>query len=210
MEGPQLATRIQSGGTFPRYPLCCRIHARNPSTQRSVDEKAVGACGDLGSGPGRGLGVDRLLAGLEAGRRGGDALGGEPAEPHPQALRHGDEERSQLVAGLVLGLHCRGRTDLKARTISMCPSAISASTGSDFPTPRRWRRGFDSSERLGRHRWVVERALVAWLNRYRRLKVRYERRVDAHQALLDFRCALICWNSTFSGFVERAKHQPLC
>ena len=39
----------------------------------------------------------------------------------------------------------------------------------------------------------MERAL-AWLNRYRLLKVRYERRVDAHQALLDFRCALICWN----------------
>jgi hypothetical protein len=30
------------------------------------------------------------------------------------------------------------------------------------------RRGIDSSERLGRHRWVVERTL-AWLSRYRRL-----------------------------------------
>ncbi len=33
------------------------------------------------------------------------------------------------------------------------------------------RRGIDSSERLGRHRWVVERTL-SWLNRFRRLKVR--------------------------------------
>ncbi len=33
------------------------------------------------------------------------------------------------------------------------------------------RRGIDSSERLGRHRWVVERTL-SWLNRVRRLKVR--------------------------------------
>ena len=33
------------------------------------------------------------------------------------------------------------------------------------------RKGIDSSERLGRHRWVVERTL-AWLNRYRRLTVR--------------------------------------
>jgi transposase len=44
------------------------------------------------------------------------------------------------------------------------------------------RRGIDSSERLGRHRWVVERTLT-WLARYRRLAVRYERRDDIHEAL---------------------------
>jgi len=55
------------------------------------------------------------------------------------------------------------------------------------------RRGIESSERLGCHRWVVERTL-AWLNRYRRLKVRYERRADVHQAFLSLGCALICWN----------------
>jgi transposase len=55
------------------------------------------------------------------------------------------------------------------------------------------RRGVDTSERLGRHRWVVERTL-AWLNRYQRLKVRYERRADIHQAFLSLGCALVCWN----------------
>jgi IS5 family transposase len=55
------------------------------------------------------------------------------------------------------------------------------------------RRGVDSGGRLGRHRWVVERTL-SWLNRYRRLKVRYERRADVHQAFLGLGCALICWN----------------
>ncbi len=55
------------------------------------------------------------------------------------------------------------------------------------------RRGVDTSERLGRHRWVVERTL-AWLGRYRRLKVRYERRADVHHAFLELGCALICWN----------------
>ena len=55
------------------------------------------------------------------------------------------------------------------------------------------RRGVDSGERLGRHRWVVERTL-SWLNRYRRLKVRYERQSEVHQAFLDLGCALICWN----------------
>ena len=56
------------------------------------------------------------------------------------------------------------------------------------------RKGIDSSERLGRHRWVVERTL-AWLNRYRRLTVRYERRADIHQAFLTLGCALICFKA---------------
>jgi transposase len=56
------------------------------------------------------------------------------------------------------------------------------------------RHGIESSERLGRHRWVVERTL-SWLNRLRRLKVRYERRADIHQAFLSLGCALICWRA---------------
>lgn len=55
------------------------------------------------------------------------------------------------------------------------------------------RRGVESSDRLGRYRWVVERTL-AWLSRYRRLTIRYERRLDIHQAFTTLACALICWN----------------
>ena len=39
----------------------------------------------------------------------------------------------------------------------------------------------NSSQRLGRHRWVVERTF-AWLNRFRRLRVRYKRREDIYLA----------------------------
>lgn len=46
---------------------------------------------------------------------------------------------------------------------------------------------------LGIFRWVVERT-HAWLHRFRRLTVRYERRADVHQAFLTLGCALICWN----------------
>lgn len=60
-------------------------------------------------------------------------------------------------------------------------------------TPRIARRGIDSSERLGRHRWVVERTL-AWLNRFRRLAIPYERRADIHEAFVIPGCALICLN----------------
>lgn len=39
----------------------------------------------------------------------------------------------------------------------------------------------------------VERTL-SWVNLNRRLKVRYERQDDIHQAFLDLGCALICWS----------------
>jgi transposase len=55
------------------------------------------------------------------------------------------------------------------------------------------RKGKESSKKLGRHRWIVERTL-AWLSKYRRLTIRYERRDDIHEALLHLGCALICLN----------------
>lgn len=55
------------------------------------------------------------------------------------------------------------------------------------------RKGIESSQTLGRHRWVIERTL-AWLSRYRRLTIRYERRLDIHEAFVTLACALICWN----------------
>jgi transposase len=66
-------------------------------------------------------------------------------------------------------------------------------------TPRIARRGVESKQRLGRYRWVVERT-HSWLNRYKRLKVRYERRADIHEAFLKLGCALICWKLLEHGF----------
>jgi transposase len=47
---------------------------------------------------------------------------------------------------------------------------------------------------LGRERWVVERTL-SWLHQYRRLRVRYERRDDIHEAFLAIGCSLICFKA---------------
>jgi len=58
-------------------------------------------------------------------------------------------------------------------------------------TPRIARRGIDPSERLGRHRWVVERSLT-WLLGFRRLGMRYERQADLLQGLLHLACTLSC------------------
>jgi transposase len=82
------------------------------------------------------------------------------------------------------------------------PDKVHADKGYDYPRCRAAlrrrhikvrlaRKGVDRSDRLGRHRWVVERTL-AWLNHFRRLRVRDERRADIHHAFLTLGCALIC------------------
>ena len=43
---------------------------------------------------------------------------------------------------------------------------------------------------LGKTRWVVERSL-SWLHQFRRLRVRWERRADIHEAFLSLACILI-------------------
>ncbi|AJK50023.1 transposase IS4 family protein [Burkholderia plantarii] len=46
---------------------------------------------------------------------------------------------------------------------------------------------------LGKHRWVVERT-HAWLHSFRRLRTRFERRADVHEAFLKLGCSLVCWD----------------
>lgn len=50
---------------------------------------------------------------------------------------------------------------------------------------------------LGVYRWVVERTL-AWLHQFRRVRVRYERRADVHEAFLSIGCSLICFRRLIS------------
>ena len=57
--------------------------------------------------------------------------------------------------------------------------------------PRIARKGIESHERLGRHRWGVERT-NAWLLAFRRLTVRDERQAASVLAFLHLACALIC------------------
>src|SRR5262249_23808157 len=66
-------------------------------------------------------------------------------------------------------------------------------------TPRIARRGIESSERLGRYRGGVERT-HSGMNRFRRLKIRYERRADIHLAFLHLGGAPICWNFLVNTF----------
>lgn len=47
-------------------------------------------------------------------------------------------------------------------------------------------------------RWVVERT-HSWLNRFRRVLIRWEKRSDTHLAMLHFALALITWRHALPG-----------
>ncbi len=81
------------------------------------------------------------------------------------------------------------------------PAKLHADKGYDYPhlrawlrarciTPRIARRGVESSTRLGRHHWVVERTL-GWLS-YNRLALRYDRTAPTITALARLAVTLIC------------------
>jgi IS5 family transposase len=95
--------------------------------------------------------------------------------------------------------------DAAAEAAPRRPAKLHADKGYDYPACRAAlaargigdriaRKGVEDRRHLGRHRWIVERTL-AWLARYRRLTIRYERRETLHQAFLDLACALLCLNA---------------
>jgi transposase len=58
-------------------------------------------------------------------------------------------------------------------------------------TPVIARRGVAHGSGLGVVRWPVERTF-AWLHAFKRLRIRYERRPDAHQAFPSIARSIIC------------------
>ncbi|MFF0479349.1 transposase [Streptomyces sp. NPDC004284] len=83
------------------------------------------------------------------------------------------------------------------------PGKPKGDKGYDYSHLRRWlcergiahriaRRGIESSQRLCRHRWTVERTM-AGLAGCRRLHRRYERKADRFLAFASIACTLICY-----------------
>jgi transposase len=60
-------------------------------------------------------------------------------------------------------------------------------------TARIARREVESSARVGRHRWKVERSL-SWLSCWRRLQVRWDRDAGRWFAFVLVACAVVCFN----------------
>jgi transposase len=84
------------------------------------------------------------------------------------------------------------------------PAKVDADKGYDSRANRAWlrrrgiipriaRRGIESSVRLGRHRWKIERSL-SWLSCWRRLQVRWDRDSVLWFAFVLVACAVVCFN----------------
>lgn len=74
--------------------------------------------------------------------------------------------------------HARCRADLRARGI----------------TARIARRGVESSQRLGRYRWRVERT-IAWLFGFRRLRIRFDICDERFYAFVLLACSMVCYRT---------------
>jgi transposase len=66
-------------------------------------------------------------------------------------------------------------------------------------TPRIARRFTEHGSGLGIYRWVVERT-ISWLHQFRRLRIRYERSLDIHQAFVIIACIIICHRHLINSF----------
>lgn len=108
---------------------------------------------------------------------------------------------TQLVP-LLDDLHARPVAGKVGRPRSK-PDLLLADRGYDYDSYRRLlrargikpviaRRNTDHGSGLGRQRWVVERGF-AHLHNFRRLRTRYQRRADIHQAFLTLAAAILCW-----------------
>jgi transposase len=84
------------------------------------------------------------------------------------------------------------------------PGKVHADKGYDSAANRAWlrrrgirsriaRRQIESSTRLDRHRWRVERSL-SWLSCFRQLQVRWDRDSGRWFAFVLVACAVVCFN----------------
>jgi transposase len=112
------------------------------------------------------------------------------------ANRH-DSMLVEPILDSMPGIHRNGRGHPRRR-----PVKLHADKGYDNPRVRRYLRrrgitariariGRDSSARLGRHRWVVERT-TGWLLFYKRLALRYDRTALTINDLARLAVTLIC------------------
>ncbi|RSS85676.1 IS5 family transposase [Streptomyces sp. WAC02707] len=107
---------------------------------------------------------------------------------------------SQALIPLVKGIPpIRSRRGRRRRK----PGKLHADKGYDYRYLRQWlsgrgirhriaRKGIDSSTRLGRHRWTIERTM-SWLGGCRRLHRRYERKAEHFLAFTAIAYTLICY-----------------
>ena len=126
-----------------------------------------------------------------------DGHGTPLAVEHTAANVHESEMAIALIDGIPSIKQPRGRPRKRPDEV-LADRAYDAEAKIRQPlrqrkvTPLIAKRRTEHGSGLGKYRYVVE-AAFAWLFNQRRLRVRYEKRDDIHQAFLIIGCLLICW-----------------
>lgn len=120
--------------------------------------------------------VDAVREGVEVGQQAGEVAAGGVGEHRGAGISGANLHDSQALIPLVEGIPpTRSRRGRRRRK----PGKLHADKGYDYAHLRQWlrergvmhriaRKGVESSQRPGRHRWTVERTM-AWLAGCRRL-----------------------------------------
>ena len=140
---------------------------------------------------------------VHPGQKGGEATGPNPTDRgKPGTKRHLVTDAEGTPLGLTISGANRHDSKMLEATLDAVPGVSGGKRGRPRRRPRKLhadkayagrpvrralrrrgiipriaRKSIEDSQRLGRHRWVVERT-IAWMARFRRLVVRYERRAD--------------------------------
>lgn len=155
---------------------------------------------------------------FDSGQKGGEGTGPNPTDrSKPGTKRHLEANAKETLPGAALSPANRHDSMMLAATLDAIPPLrqrrerprrrpcrfhtdkacdhrrCQAECGQCAIKPRIARPKIETSHRLGRHRWMAERT-VAWLNRFRRLTIRYERRLDIHMTFTVLGSALVCLN----------------
>jgi transposase len=117
-----------------------------------------------------------------------------------------EDDRKQLIAMVDAVPPVAGKVGAPKRR----PDYLLADRGYDSDPHRRQltargiepviaRRNTDHGSGLGKFRWVVERT-ISWLHQMRRLRSRWEKLPNIHDAFLKLACAMICFRLLHPGF----------
>ncbi len=178
---------------------------------------------ELGSRPARPLAC-RLRLGHAARVFGGSKTGPSPVDRRKAGSKHHliTDANGVPLACLLTGANAHDVTQLLPLVEAVpairgvvgrprCrPTALLADRGYDSQAHRQAlrtlgirpliaRRKTAHGSGLGSQRWVVERTL-SWLHQHRRLRIRYERKAEIHEALLSLACSLICLRALRGSF----------
>ena len=205
--GDGLRLRYDLLASAPRMAKSRRVGQDTPGTVEQITT----------SRPNRLLPCGRRF-GLSSGRFGGAKTGPNPTDRRKKGSKHHlvTDANGIPLSVILTGANRHDVTQLlplidsipaiagKVGRPIQRPDCVLGDRGYDSEPHRREirRRGIvpllaqrwtENGSGLGIYRWVIERT-ISWLHQNRRLRIRYEKRDDIHDAFLKIGCIKICWN----------------